>query len=158
MTASCVCVGDIVRAKGRTCYAWSCSCIVQRIAEGVVEGTHAGAICCFMMERDLNQPSTREPKMPALVFVSGEAPAVAKLLCNYAKEHAALSLIAGCVDAQVFDKAGVEQFATIPSIEVLRAQICGTIKAPISGLATVLHASMARVVRVLSEIQKQQQG
>ena|ERR1700722_9415969 len=93
-----------------------------------------------------------------LVFVSGEAPAVAKLLCQYAKENEALSLIAGCVDTQVFDKAGVEQFATIPPIDVLRAQICGTIKAPVAGVVNVLHASITRIVRVLGEVQRQQQG
>ena len=92
-----------------------------------------------------------------LVFVSGEAPAVAKVLCDYAKENTALSLIAGRVDAHVFDKKGVERFATIPSIDVLRAQICGAIKAPIAGLANVLHTSVSRVVWVLSEVQKKQQ-
>lgn len=110
---------------------------------------------------DLGSMSDMQPYFKdqiGLVFVSGEAPAVAKLLCNYAKEHAALSVIAGCVDTHVFDKAGVEQFATIPSIEVLRAQICGTIKAPVAGVVTVLHASIARIVRVLSEVQKKQQG
>ena len=92
-----------------------------------------------------------------LVFVSGEAPAVAKVLCDYAKENTALSLIAGRVDAHVFDKKGVERFATIPSIHVLRAQICGAIKAPVAGLANVLHVSVSRVVWVLSEVQKKQQ-
>lgn len=92
-----------------------------------------------------------------LVFVSGEAPAVAKVLCDYAKEHTGLSLIAGRVDAHVFDKKGVERFATIPSIDVLRAQICGAIKAPVAGLANVLHASVSRVVRVLDEVHKKQQ-
>ncbi len=91
-----------------------------------------------------------------LVFVTGEAPAIAKILCDYAKENEALSLIAGRVDAHVFDKKGVEQFATIPSIDVLRARICGAIKAPIAGLANVLHASTSRVVRVLGEVQKKQ--
>lgn len=92
-----------------------------------------------------------------LVFVSGEAPAVAKVLCDYAKENTALSLIAGRVDAHVFDRKGVERFATIPSIDVLRAQICGAIKAPVAGLANVLHASITRVVCVLGEVQKKQQ-
>jgi large subunit ribosomal protein L10 len=91
-----------------------------------------------------------------LVFVTGEAPAVAKVLCNYAKENSALSLIAGRVDAHVFDKNGVEQFATIPSIDVLRAQICGAIKAPMSRLAQVLHTSVSRVVCVINEVQKKQ--
>jgi large subunit ribosomal protein L10 len=92
-----------------------------------------------------------------LVFVSGEVPAVAKLLCNYAKDNTALSVIAGCVGAHVFGKQGVEQFATLPSIDVLRAQMCGTIKAPVAGLVRVLHTSIARIVWVLNEAQKKQQ-
>jgi|SRR5579872_410539 len=91
-----------------------------------------------------------------LVFVAGEAPAIAKILCDYAKENSALSLIAGRVDAQIFDKNGIEQFATIPSIDVLRAQICGAIKAPINGLANVLRTSVSRVVCVVHEVQKKQ--
>lgn len=92
-----------------------------------------------------------------LVFVSGEAPVIAKLLCDYAKENEALSIIAGCVEAQVFNKQGVEQFATLPSIDVLRAQMCGVIQAPIAGIARVLHTSISRVVWVLNEVQKKNQ-
>ena len=57
-----------------------------------------------------------------------------------AKDHKKLELKAGVVDGIVYDKAGVEKLATIPSKEVLIAKLLGSFKAPLSNLAYLLNA------------------
>jgi len=72
-----------------------------------------------------------------IVFVSQEAPAVAKVLHTTAKENAKLKLVVGMVDAQVVNKDTIVMLASLPSREVLIARICGALKAPASRMAFV---------------------
>ena len=51
-----------------------------------------------------------------------------------------LKLKAGIVDGIVYDKAGVEKLATIPSKEVLIAKLLGSFKAPLSNFAYLINA------------------
>ena len=69
-----------------------------------------------------------------------DATAPARVLNDFAKDHKKLELKAGVVDGIVYDKAGVEKLATIPSKEVLIAKLLGSIKSPISSFARVLSA------------------
>jgi large subunit ribosomal protein L10 len=77
-----------------------------------------------------------------VVFAQNESPAVAKVIFEFAKQNKALNIVAGCVDLQVFDKNMVEKVAQLPSREVLLAQLCGTLKAPITSLVYVLNAKL----------------
>lgn len=81
-----------------------------------------------------------------VVFASKEAPAVAKILCDMSKEQEQFAVVAGCMDAQVIDKKTVKFLASLPSREVLLAQVCGTLQAPI--------ASMVYVLKLASEKQQ----
>ena len=47
---------------------------------------------------------------------------------------------AGAYNGKVLDTAGVNALATVPSREVLLAQLCGLLQSPVSGLARVLNA------------------
>lgn len=73
-----------------------------------------------------------------LVFSKNEPSSVAKVLYNFSKTKEALKLIAGVVESQLYDKQLLAEFAQLPSKEVLLAQLCGTLKAPIVKLAVVL--------------------
>ena len=64
----------------------------------------------------------------------------ARVLNNFAKDHKKLELKAGIVDGIVYDKAGVEKLATIPSKEVLIAKLLGSFKAPLSNFAYLINA------------------
>jgi len=90
----------------------------------------------------------------ALVFAEHEPPAVAKVLYEYAKENEALGLVVGYVDNFVINEAEIVRFAQIPSIDVLRAQICRGIQGPIQGVANVLHTSVVKLLCVLQEVGK----
>jgi large subunit ribosomal protein L10 len=74
-----------------------------------------------------------------LVFVENEAPAVAKVLRNFAKENEALKLVVGYVDNRIYDKKSIERIASIPSREVLLSQLAAVLNAPMAGLARTLN-------------------
>lgn len=74
-----------------------------------------------------------------LVFVEKEAPAVAKVLRNFAKENEALKLVVGFFDNQVYDRQSIERIAMIPSREILLAQFAALLKAPVAQFARVLQ-------------------
>lgn len=75
-----------------------------------------------------------------VVFAGSEPSAIAKILYNFAKQNEALKIVAGSVEKQLFDKQLITRIAQLPSKEVLLAQLCGTLKAPIAKLAIVIDA------------------
>lgn len=89
-----------------------------------------------------------------VVFASQEAPTVAKVLSDFAKDNEALQVVVGCLDAQLLDQASVARIASLPSKEVLLAQVCGTMKAPIAGLANVLNILVVRLLWTLKQVQE----
>lgn len=93
-----------------------------------------------------------------VVFASDQAPAVAKVLQNYAKEHEALQLVAGCLENTILDAEAIIRIASLPSREVLLAQVCGTLQAPMSGLANVLNVLILRLLWTLKKIEETKQA
>ena len=88
----------------------------------------------------------------ALVFSSNEAPAVAKALHSFSKENEALSIVVGCLEDQLLDAQGVVRIASLPSKEVLLAQLLGTLQAPTRGLVMVLNMQVLRLLWTLKAI------
>ncbi len=76
----------------------------------------------------------------SVAFGYEDATAPARILNDFAKTHKKLELKAGIVEGDIYDAAGVAKLATIPSREVLIAQLLGSFKAPLSNLAYVLNA------------------
>ena len=65
----------------------------------------------------------------------------AKILNDYAEEAKAnFSLKAGMVEGKIFDKAGIEAIAKLPSKDQLLAQLCSVLNGNIRGLAVALNA------------------
>jgi large subunit ribosomal protein L10 len=91
----------------------------------------------------------------ALVFAHDAPPAVAKTLYNFSKEHEKLKIIGGCFESSVLTEDLVKEIATLPSREVLLAQLIGTLNAPITRLVQVLNAVITQPLIVLKEIEKQ---
>lgn len=90
----------------------------------------------------------------ALVFASNEVPSVAKILCDFSKENEQLSVLGGCFETSVLDSQSVKSIASLPSREVLLAQLCGVLNAPVAKFAGVLNAILTKPVRALKEIEK----
>ena len=90
-----------------------------------------------------------------LVFAMQESPAIAKVLHEFSKEHKALELVAGCLEAQLLDVQAIVRMASLPSKEVLLGQVCCMLNAPISGLVRLLNMLILRLLLVLKAIEAQ---
>lgn len=77
---------------------------------------------------------------PLAYSISSDAVAAAKVVHEFAKTNDKLVVKAGAYNGKVLDVTGVNALATVPSKEVLLAQLCGLLQSPISGLARVLSA------------------
>lgn len=77
---------------------------------------------------------------PLIYSISDDAVAPARVLADFAKTNEKLVLRAGAYGGKVLDEAGVKALASIPSREVLLAQLLGVMQAPISGFARVIAA------------------
>ena len=77
---------------------------------------------------------------PLVYSISADAVAAAKVVYDFAKANAKLVVKAGAYNGKVLDVTGVNALATVPSKEVLLAQLCGLLQSPVSGLARVLSA------------------
>lgn len=77
---------------------------------------------------------------PLVYSISADAVAAAKVVYEFARTNDKLVVKAGAYNGKVLDVAGVNALATVPSKEVLLAQLCGLLQSPVSGLARVLVA------------------
>jgi large subunit ribosomal protein L10 len=86
------------------------------------------------------------------VFAADQPPVIAKVLYDFSKNHELLSLVAGCLDAQLVNSESIVRIANLPSREVVLAQLCGVLKAPVVGFASLLHQMPVRLVCVLNAL------
>jgi large subunit ribosomal protein L10 len=77
---------------------------------------------------------------PLIYGFSEDAVAAAKVVAEFAKTNDKLVIRAGAYGGKVLDVNGVKQLASIPSKEVLLAQLLGLMQSPISRTARVLSA------------------
>ena len=70
--------------------------------------------------------------------------AAAKVVADFAKTNDKLVIRGGVYGGKALDAEGVKQLASIPSKEVLLAQLCGLLMSPISRTAVVLGALAAQ--------------
>ncbi len=77
---------------------------------------------------------------PLIYSISKDAVAAAKVISDFAKSNDKLVVKAGNYAGKSLDKAGVTALASIPSREVLLAQLMGIMQAPVSGFARALAA------------------
>ena len=77
---------------------------------------------------------------PLIYSFSEDAVAAAKVLADFAKGNDKLVVKGGAYAGKVLDANGVKALASIPSREVLIAQIAGMLRSPIQRLAGVIAA------------------
>jgi large subunit ribosomal protein L10 len=77
---------------------------------------------------------------PLIYSFSEDAVAAAKVVADFAKTNAKLVIRAGAFAGKALDVNGVKQLASIPSKEVLLAQLLGLMQSPISRIARVMAA------------------
>ena len=81
---------------------------------------------------------------PLIYGFSVDAVAAAKVVADFAKINDKLVIRGGAFAGKALDVNAVKQLASIPSKEVLLAQICGLLMSPISRTAVVLGALAAK--------------
>ncbi|CAM5794196.1 MAG: 50S ribosomal protein L10 [Burkholderiales bacterium] len=81
---------------------------------------------------------------PLIYGFSEDAVAAAKVVADFAKTNDKLVIRAGVYGGKSLDADGVKELASIPSKEVLLAQLCGLLMSPISRTAVVLGALAAK--------------
>jgi len=77
---------------------------------------------------------------PLAYSMSADPVAAAKVVYDFATTNEKLVIKAGLYDGKVMDTASVNALATVPSKDVLLAQLLGLLQSPVSGLARVIGA------------------
>ena len=77
---------------------------------------------------------------PSAVAISTtDATAPARILAKFAKDAKALEIKAGVVEGNVYDAAGMQAIAQIPSREELISKLLGSLQSPITNFARVMN-------------------
>ena len=93
------------------------------------------------------------------IAVAPEDPvAVAKIVCDFAKENKELKVKVGVLDGKVIGADEIKALAALPPKEVLVAKLLGSMNAPISGFVNVLQGTIRNVVYALDAVRKQKES
>lgn len=92
-------------------------------------------------------------KTPVILSLSTEDETTpARAIQNLTKEIKTLQILEGVVDKGVIAKTQVEALAKLPSKDMLRATVVGTIKAPVTGFVNVLAGNLRGLINVLNAV------
>ncbi len=119
-----------LRAKARSSGVYL-RVLKNTLARRAVEGTQFSSLVSEMTG-------------PLIYAISDDAVAAAKVVNDFARSNDKLVIKAGNFAGSHLDKAGVTALASIPTKEVLIAQLLGVMLAPVSGFARVLAAVAAK--------------
>jgi len=88
-------------------------------------------------------------KGPSAIAISyGDPVGLAKILCDFAKEHESFALRGGLLEGAPIGAADIATLATLPGIDQLRGQIVGLLLAPATKLARLLNEPAAQLARL----------
>ena len=85
----------------------------------------------------------------AVGFAFEDAPALAKVITDYAKESGLLTIKAGYLGTRLMDADDVNSLANVPPLPVMRATLLSTILAPASQLVRTLSEPGRQIAAVL---------
>ncbi len=101
--------------------------------------------------------SSIDYKAPVILSISQDDETTpARLVKTISKEVKTIGVLAGVLDNHLVDKVQVLALADLPSKDQLRAQVVGTINAPISGFVNVLAGNVRSILNVLNAIAAKQ--
>jgi large subunit ribosomal protein L10 len=87
---------------------------------------------CEVLDKHLEGPN-------AIAISTIDATAPARIIAKFMKEAPALEIVAGIVEDNYYDAAGMSKIATIPSREELLSKLLGSIQSPITNFARVIN-------------------
>ena len=91
---------------------------------------------------------------PTAVALSEDAITSAKILTKFSKENENLKILGGIMGAEILDVAGVENVATLPSLDEARAKIVGILRSPAQKIISILLAPASKIAILALEKSK----
>ena len=91
---------------------------------------------------------------PTAVAMSEDAITSAKILTKFSKENQNLKILGGIMGSDVLDVAGVQNVATLPSLDEARAKIVGILRSPAQKIASILLAPASKIAILALEKSK----
>ena len=91
----------------------------------------------------------------AFVFCEGDVAAAAKAITEFAKENKKLEVKGGMMDNTFVNAEEIKAIASLPSKEVLLAQIAGAISGVARGLAVSINGIPSGLARAIQQIASQ---
>ena len=88
---------------------------------------------------------------PTAVAFGEDAIMSARILSKFAKDNENLKLIGGIMDNEVLDQAGVQNVASLPTLDEARANIVGILSAPASKLVSIFLAYSEKMSSLSAE-------
>ncbi|MDC0240253.1 50S ribosomal protein L10 [Candidatus Pelagibacter sp.] len=88
---------------------------------------------------------------PTAVAFGEDAIMSARILSKFAKDNDNLKLIGGIMDNEVLDQAGIQNVASLPTLDEARANIVGILNAPSSKLVSILLAYSEKMSSLSAE-------
>lgn len=89
-----------------------------------------------------------------VVFASGGAPAIAKILCDFSKECESFKIVAGAMEASLLTAHEVRSLAVLPPRPVLLGQVVQAMQSPLTGLVFITNQMMAQVITIIEQVEK----
>ena len=88
---------------------------------------------------------------PTAVALSEDAITSAKILTKFSKENSNLKILGGIMGTDILDVAGVQNVATLPTLDEARANIVGILNASASKLISILLAHSEKMSSLSAE-------
>lgn len=92
------------------------------------------------------------------MFLYGDVVTPLKALAKMVKEMEKPAIKFGLLDGKVMTDKEVIKLSSLPSREVLLAQLAGMLKSPISGLHRAMNWNLQKLVMTLAAVEKQKQA
>ncbi len=91
---------------------------------------------------------------PTAVAMSEDAITSAKILTKFSKENENLKILGGIMGNDILDVAGVQNVATLPTLDEARAKIVGILRSPAQKIASILLAPASKIAILALEKSK----
>ena len=91
---------------------------------------------------------------PTAVALSDDAISSAKILTKFSKDNKNLKILGGIMGKDILDVEGVQNVATLPTLEEARAKIVGILRSPAQKIASILLAPASKIAILALEKSK----